>query len=404
MASQSVSSVTNFTIAALALAAGDLASFGRFSIAFQVCQVIIVIGQGSVGTAVLVHASEQSGGRRARELRDGASTAAVLLGLAAGVVVASGALVSGDGLRTSLLIAAVGAPALVAQYQLRAQRFSMGDPLGALLADLVWLAAVIVAGVADWLGWWDPSTNAYLAVWVGGAAISGLPVVAVAVSRGWRHLGSFWRTAGTQTLRMGLEAALARSVFVTSLLTAQVIVGPVASGILAAAVLALSPMSVVHEATTLFFVPRIVGRSGIHVLRRPAVLKITGAVVIATVAWIVAVIAINVVGIARGPFELEANDVGALLFAATAARFLALATWRGPQIALRIADATSESLRARAYGTAAQWLLPIVGFAAGGLELGAAAIAAGTWIGAGVAWNEWKRLDARRGAVSDDPQ
>ena len=395
MASQSMSSVTNFIIAALALAAGDLASFGRFSIAFQICQLVIVIGQGSIGTSVLVHASEEPRSRRSSELRAGASAAALVLGVSASVIIAVGALVSGDGLRIPLLLAALGAPVLVAQYQLRAQRFSMGDPVGALVADLVWLAAVLGAGLFDLFGVWDPSTNAYLAVWLGGAAISSLPVLVVGISSGWRHLGFFWSVAGAQTIRMGLESALARSVFVTSLVTAQVMIGSAASGALAAAVLALSPMSVVHEATTLYFVPRIVGSSGIHVLRRQAVLKITSAVVAATALWIVAVIVINVADVGRGPFDLDANDVGGLLFAATAARFLALAAWRGPQVALRIADAAHESLRARAIGTVAQYAFPIAGFALSGLTLGVAGIALGTWVGATAAWLEWKRLDSQ---------
>ena len=395
MAAQSISSVTNFTVAALALAAGDLASFGLFSIAFQISQVIIVIGQGSVGASVLVHTSEDADGSRAHDLRAGASTASVLLGVVAGAVVALGSLATGPTLRTSLLLAALGAPALVAQYQLRAQRFSRGDPAGALFADLVWFAVVAAAGIADLLGWWDPSTNAYFAVWLVGAAISGLPVIVVGLTSGWQHLRTFWATAGVQTVRMGIESALARSVFVTSLLTAQILISPEASGAIAAAVLVMSPMSVVHEALTLFLVPRLVSGSGIHVVRRSTLLKISGAVVAATIGWVIAVVLINVGGYGRGPFDLHANGVDTALFLATVLRFLALASWRGPQIALRTADATRQSLRARAIGTVAQWLLPILGFATGGIVWGALGIAVGTWIGVVVAFFEWKRLDDR---------
>ncbi|MFT5204241.1 MAG: hypothetical protein ACI9C1_003648, partial [Candidatus Aldehydirespiratoraceae bacterium] len=57
---QGLSSVTNFAAGALALAAsgGDLAAFGRFAIAFQLCQVVIAIAQGSTGTAVLIHGAK----------------------------------------------------------------------------------------------------------------------------------------------------------------------------------------------------------------------------------------------------------------------------------------------------------------------------------------------------------
>ena len=54
LGAQSLASVTNFAATALALSAGDLGEFGRFAIAFQLCQVVVVVANGAVGDVVLI--------------------------------------------------------------------------------------------------------------------------------------------------------------------------------------------------------------------------------------------------------------------------------------------------------------------------------------------------------------
>ena len=393
MGSQSLSSVTNFLIAALALQAGSLAAFGRFSVVFNLCQLVIVVGQGSIGSTVLVHTSSDATSERATDLRDGAAAAGIALGLVGTVALGVAALVVGGQLGTMLAVAAVGSPLLVSQYVLRARRFAIGDPLGAVVADVVWLAVVLAAGAADVLGWVELSSTGYLVVWIAGAAVSALPVLVAAARRGIATIGLYWQVAGRQSVRLSVEAGLARSVFVTSLITAQALIGPQASGVVAAAVLTLSPLSVIHEAVSMFVVPDSVRRGGIRVLPRAIVVRITVAVVVITVAWIAVVLLANgLVDRSLGPFDLAGNGVALAAFLAMSARFVMLAAWRGPLIALRVADATTESLRARAIGTVAQIVLPIGGFAVGGVTGGVVALAVGTAIGAAAAVREWARL------------
>ena len=383
---QSLSSLTNFVIAALALNASSLAAFGRFSLVFQLCQVIVVVGNGSIGSAVLVHSSQHPTSERARAIRNGAATAALLLGAIASGALVVAAVAAGNDYRTELLIAAIGAPGLVAQYVLRAHRFSLGNPSGALLADIVWFGIVLGAGAMDLFDVWNPSSTEYLAVWLMGASASAAPIFVAGLRNRARHLVVFWQVAGRQSVRLGAEAALSRSVFVTSLIAAQVIIDARASGALAAAVLALSPLSVVHEAFSIFLLQRFAARDGIHVLRYKVTLLISAAVGASTMLWVLAVALANIAGLARGPFELDANGVTWALFIAMSARFIALGVWRGPIVALRVADATKESLRSRAIGTVAQWILPIIAMMASGLVAGAAALALGTAIGVAAAW------------------
>ncbi|MBT8241023.1 MAG: hypothetical protein KJN63_07330, partial [Acidimicrobiia bacterium] len=113
IAAQSLSSLTNFVTGALALSAGDLEEFGQFSIAFQLCVVVIAVGQGSTGAAMLVHASGDDEAAQVERLRRAGATAALVLGIFFAAVLAVAGAVLGGGLGLLLLISAVGAPSLV---------------------------------------------------------------------------------------------------------------------------------------------------------------------------------------------------------------------------------------------------------------------------------------------------
>ena len=331
----------------------------------------------------------------ARRLRSGAASAALLVGLALGGSIGVAALLSNGDFASLLALGAIGAPALVAQYALRATRFARHDPLGVVRIDLMWLGVVVVAGVADVAGWWDPGPAGYLGAWLAGAGVSAAGLIVTGMTTGRADVGYFWETAGRQALRLGGESGLARSTFVTSLLTATVMIDDAASGSLAAAVLILSPLSVIHVALSSFFIPRLIGGEGIHAPGPRSVALITVVVTATTALWAGLVALANALGVAVGPFDLDANAVSGGLFLATVARYLGLATWRGPLVALRVADATRESLRVRLISTVAQWTLPIAGFALGGLVLGAVGLAIGTWIGTAAAFAAWHDLHRR---------
>jgi hypothetical protein len=226
------------------------------------------------------------------------------------------------------------------------------DPQGVVRADLVWFAVLLAAAVGDWLGAWDPTVPAYLAVWLVGASISALPMYRTAVLGGFRHLGMFWRVTGPQSVRIGIDSLLARSVFVVSLAAASIIIDDEASGLLAAAVLVFSPMSVIHASSLAVVIPAQVRMGGIHVTRYRVPIAVFAAISVITIVWAAALLVFNETRFAFGPFDLDANGISTALFFATLLRFLGLAFWRGPQVSLRVADAAVESLRARMVGPA----------------------------------------------------
>ena len=305
-------------------------------------------------------------------------------------------------MRTPLLLAALGAPAIFAQYTLRARRYADDDPGGVLRADLVWLLVVVAGAVVDFAGW-DASPNDYLAIWLLGAAVSGAPAIRVGLTRGVHHVGAFWDATGSQLMKLGIEGLLARSVFVVSLIATEVVLDTTASGALAAAVLVLSPMTVVHTAASAVVVPREVAHRGIHHVRRAVPLLVAGAVVAITLAWAGTLWVGDRAGLGRGPFDLDANGVTGWLFVATVLRFVALALWRGPLVGLRIADAAGESLSVRVVGSLAQWTLPVIGLLVADLEGGAFGLALGTFIGAAEAWRRYLALDATGSVGGSEP-
>lgn len=397
---QGLSSVTNFAAGALALAAsgGDLAAFGRFAIAFQLCQVVIAIAQGSTGSAVLIHGAkgEQSGAGEnqidAAAIRAGAAAWSLLIGVYLGLALIAAGLIVGGELQTPLFLAGAGSFALTSQYTLRAARFARQDAAGVVRADGTWLLVLLAAAAGDVFGGWDPTVNNYLAVWLIGAFVSALPAIVSALGPGRHALGIFWRTTGPQAVRTGGDALLARSVFVVTLILADVIVSDEASGLLAAAVLVFSPMSVVHASTLAVMVPATIRDKRIHVTGPRLPLQAFGAIALITLVWAAFLLIFNETSLAFGPFDLDAAGVTGALFAATLLRFLGMAFWRGPVIALRIADAAAESLKARTIGTIAQWVIPAIGLAIADINGGAFGLALATWFGASVAWRQYHQL------------
>lgn len=398
LVAQVLSSLTNFAVAALALAASgqNLAGFGRFAIGLQLCQVIIAVAQSSTGGSLLVHGAQE--GSRSPELeavRAGAATASLVVGVAMGIPIAVAGLLVGGQQGQILLIVAIGAPWLAAQYTMREDRFARMQPQAVLRADAIWLLALVVAAMIDRFGGWDAGVKDYLAAWVIGAAVSAFPLVRRGLGPGRRHLGLFWRTTGSQAVKLGVEAFLARSVFVVTLISADSIIGSEAGGFLAAAVLVFSPMSVVHSSARALVVPTAVRRRGIHVTdwRFPA--QVFAVISVITLAWASALWAFNMTTVAFGPFDLDANGVTGWLFVATLVRFLGMGFWRGPNVAMRVADAAHESLRSRVAGVFLQWTFPVVGLYLADLNGGAFGLAVATWCGGVIAWFEFVRIQTR---------
>lgn len=393
LVAQTLSSVTNFAVSALALTAGSLAEFGRFAIAFQIGQLIIALTQGALGDVVLIRTSHDRDGDEATRMRQGSGAMALLVGALVGLLVLAALALVGSELRRSLLIIALGAPALTAQYTLRAQRFAQQNPAGVAAIDGLWLAVVAAGAVADIL-FWDATPNGYLTLWVLGAALSALPLLRSGLVAGARNLGEFWAATGFHSLRFGADNLLARSVLAVILVAAERFMSADASGILAAAALLFAPLTVVHTAVHVLVVPKQVADHGVGAPEYSVLYKAAGLAFGATLLWAAGILVAQWVGLGIGPFDLDANDITLGLFGATLLRFGALGLWRGPLVGLRIANAANETLRARAVGAVAQWLLPLIGLLNNNLTLAAVGLGVGTCIGMADAWRRMRRVSA----------
>ncbi|MDH3294465.1 MAG: hypothetical protein OER95_09120 [Acidimicrobiia bacterium] len=398
ISAQAVSSLTNFLVGAFALAVGTLGEFGHFSIALQLCIVVIAIGQGSTGTTILIHGAQSQSSDS--DMLPGTARAAMVTGVACAIVfVVAGLVVDGD-IGRLLLISAPGCPGLVAQYTMRSVYFARFEYAKVVLLDTVWLVVLLVAGAAAWLASWSPGPGYFLVAWLVGGSVSAIPLFLIALRSQRSSLRYFWQQTGPQAVKLGVDNLLARSVLSVALVSTSIVLDDTASGSLAAATLLFSPLTIVNASIASIVVPPEIRKRGVHVVRRSLPLMVIAATMLVTVAWAATLVLIEWLGFAAGPFRLSANEIGTGLFIATLLRFLAFAAWRGPAVGLRIADAASESLDARIRGTVLQWVLPVVGLLLGGLSAGAMGFAIATWIGALLTWHRYVTLGQPKAATA----
>jgi hypothetical protein len=389
---QGLSSLTNFLTGALALAAGGLEAFGEYSIVFQACIIVVAVGQGSTGISMLIHRSGAGSDDEGEKLEQGVAGATVIVGALCAVPLSIAALATDNTLRVMFAMAALGSAGLASQYTLREIRFAKQDQTGVVRADLVWLGVVVLAAGMDYLVGVDLNERHYLGAWLLGATISAWPLLGRGLRASRDQVQYFWSVTGTQSVKIGLDSLLARSILMVTLIFADQISGPVASGSIAAAFLVFSPMSVANVSATALVVPDQIGRHGVHVVRRLVPVLTAAAVMGTTALWALAVLVLDWTGLAFGPFDLDANNITLGLFAATLLHFLALAFWRGSIVALRIADAANESLAVRARATVLQWGLPPIGLYLFATVGGAVGLAIATWIGALLNWRRYTGL------------
>lgn len=394
---QGLSSTSNFLVGFLALAATgtDLEEFAYFAMAFQICQITIALAQGATGNALLVHEARTDWVERER-FRSGAATAALLLGLAVGGVVALASFVVDRQVASFLLVVAFGGPGIVCQYSMRASFFARAAPGRVVVADAIWLGTLLFAALCDYSGVFDVDARGYLIAWVGGAWLSALPFVAAGL-RGARNVSLFVRVTGLQAVHTGAEGLLARSTLLVSFVALERFGTPTAAGVFAAALLLFSPLSVAHAASLAVGVPTLIRQRGVHVAswRVPGI--VIGLLVVFTTGWAGVLWLFGTSGAAFGPFDVSANGITALVFVAATIRFFALAAWRGPALAMRVADTTKELLGSRVLGTVCEWGLSILGAAIAGLHGGALGLAMGTVIGACVAVAKYEKIRHRDG-------
>jgi hypothetical protein len=389
---QGLSSLTNFLISALALAAGGLEAFGDYSIVFQACIIVVAVGQGSTGISMLIHRSQAGSDEEGEKLEQGVAGATLIVAALCAIPLSIAALATDNALRVMFVMATFGTAGLASQYTLREIRFAKQDQAGVVTADLVWLGIVLIAAGLDHLLGVDMDERHYLGAWLLGAGISAWPLIRRGLRASREQVQHFWSVAGIQSVKVGVDSLLARSILIVTLIFADQISGPVASGSIAAAFLVFSPMSVTNISATALVVPDQIARHGVHVVRRLVPALTAAAVMGITAMWALAVLILDGTGLAFGPFDLAANNITIGLFTATLLHFLALGFWRGSIVALRIADAANESLAVRLRATVVQWGLPPIGFYLFATIGGAVGLAIATWIGALLNWRRYTGL------------
>ena len=235
-AATALSSATNFAAGVLALLTGTTADFGKFSIAFAVVLLVIVfirtalveplLSEGPVGTGVLPY------------------TALVAMVPAAAVGV-SWVVFGSD----SLLLVALALPALLVQDVGRAALLHADRAPAAVASEVVWAVASGVA-VAGWAlaGMLSPLT--VFAAWAVGGCASAMVIVAMAP----RLLPHSRFSTVHETMRPLRRDALStaflhRVLGQVATIISAVVLGAVGFGELRAAVLLLTPLNPVIQAT-----------------------------------------------------------------------------------------------------------------------------------------------------------
>ena len=276
IAAQSIASLTNFVAVALAQSVSTLEGFGRAFIIFQLTQLLVAVAVGSVGSAILTHTSGDPESALVHDLRAGGARVSVVAGLFASAAFGVAAVFTSSDLRIPLLLAALGAPGLMAQYVLRAMYFGRGRPSAVVVMDTLWLVVVVAAVPFASLTGITASANYYLSAWLLGAAVSGAPLLVSAAQAKAHHVRTFLATTGRQAFLTGLDGLLARTVVVVLLFLTRAFEGEAAVGAVGAAMLPFTPMAVVHTSAFSVAVPATLRRGGIRKIspRIPALVAI----------------------------------------------------------------------------------------------------------------------------------
>lgn len=144
LADQGLSALTNVALAFLVARAVSASAFGAFSVAFLVFILLIGLERAMVGEPMSIRYSNAEGEERRRAV--GAAMATVLVTtLVGGLLVASGGLIVGGPLGTTLLVLAPALPGLILQDACRMTFFAQRRPHLALLNDATWTVVQFAA-------------------------------------------------------------------------------------------------------------------------------------------------------------------------------------------------------------------------------------------------------------------
>jgi len=396
VASQALSSGSNFLLTAIVLAVAPRDEFATFSLCMTTALLLVQVSRSVVSVPVMLSADD---GRRRDE--DDALGASVLLGSASAVliVVASSTLgarlAGGTG---PFLVLAAGIVPLLVQDGLRHVAFARARPRLAVWSDGAWVllqvAGLLVAVRAGWT-----SATLLLGIWaVAGAVAACVLAVLLRCSPSPTAAVPWLRARWPLARRLGSELAATTGGYYLLLYGLAVVAGLGELGRFRAAQTLFGPMSVLLLGGVTFGISETSGvRHDARRLRRLAVAVstalaagslLTGAVVVATLPWF---------GPALFP---EAWAAVLPLVPVLAAYGAGVGASSGATAALRGLDEGSWILRHRATCSAVTVAVGAVTVVLAGAGGAFAALALAEWIFAGGAWSRLSRVKSSAGAPS----
>jgi O-antigen/teichoic acid export membrane protein len=282
---QALSSVTNFALSILVARNVSAGEFGAFTLAFATYLIFLTISRSLTTEPLTIRYSTATTDDWRRGVA-AATGSAVVLGVAAGAVIAVVGLVMGGSVGSVLVVVGLTLPGLLLQDAWRFAFFAAKRGGSALANDLVWavvLFAVLV--VAAQLTTLTATTS--VLIWSGGAAVAA--AFGVAQSRVLPRPGlalHWWREHWDLVPRLTTEAIVLSGAQPLTLFVVGGVAGLAATGAVRAGQVLMNALHVLSHGLQLSAVPeatRLGARSTRSLLR--FCLLISGGIAVVAAGW-----------------------------------------------------------------------------------------------------------------------
>ncbi len=402
LADQSVSSLTNFAVAALVARTAGVEEFGVFAIAFATYTLGLGISRALTGEPILARFSGVDAQRLTGRIRASTGTAFVLGLLFSIACVAAATTFLEGSFRLTFMMLGLTFPGLILQDAWRYAFFASGNSSRAFVNDLVWVI-LLALGLVFVLTERHHSASQFMLIW--GLSANGASFVGSLQSRvipgpwhalmwlreqsdlGLRFLGEFIALTGaTQLMLYGLA----------------IVSGVASAGAIRGGMVSMGPFSILLMGVSLVSVPEAVrvARTSLVDLRRYSV-ALSGGLAGVAVAWGFIVILIP-------------DRAGHLVLGETweAARptLFPMALWMagngvvaGAMAGLRALQAAARSLQAQVVSATARLLLGVSGAVLAGAAGAAWGVAGATLFTSAIWWVQLSRALRERGTLVPAP-
>ena len=201
---QTLSSVSNFLAMIAVARVSTVDQFGTTALVFMVITTTLAIVRGAIGTPLLLKSRHAAAIQQDTRHAVGA---ALLIGTAIGLIIASAGIV--DGLLPICLPLAVALPFTLAQDVSRYWAMAAGRSRAAIVWDGTWTAGTAVILILTWITpvLTTPTSVLSVSALLAGVSWIGLGITSRITPR-IRGLIGWWRTVPGKALRYGMEAGI----------------------------------------------------------------------------------------------------------------------------------------------------------------------------------------------------